>query len=174
MTNSKAFTLIELLVVVAIIGILAAVGVVAYNGYTASAKDIAIKSQHKNIAKFIQYELTKCSMGESFIEFKETLGQTKWYCNYGNDWATVSQLSQGFRRYFGYQSAYKGNLKNVISGSNACCSGGNTPGNHDIGAVAQGTMSYSDWLKAGSPNKIIITTILIDGTKYTTEIIKGW
>ena len=36
--NRKAFTLIELLVVVAIIGILAAVGVVAHNGYTHSAK----------------------------------------------------------------------------------------------------------------------------------------
>ena len=36
--KSKAFTLIELLVVVAIIGALAAVGVVAYNGYTSAAK----------------------------------------------------------------------------------------------------------------------------------------
>ena len=43
----NAFTLIELLVVVAIIGILAAVGVVAYNGYTASAKKKAVETNFK-------------------------------------------------------------------------------------------------------------------------------
>jgi len=47
MKNKNAFTLIELLVVVTIIGILAAVGVVAYNSFTASAKKNAIKSNFK-------------------------------------------------------------------------------------------------------------------------------
>ena len=46
MVSRKAFTLIELLVVVAIIGILAAIGVVAYNGYTNAAKKNAVKTMH--------------------------------------------------------------------------------------------------------------------------------
>jgi type IV pilus assembly protein PilA len=63
MKNNKGFTLIELLVVVAIIGILAAVGVVAYNGYTKSAKINASKSNQGAVTKYLAAEIQKCNIG---------------------------------------------------------------------------------------------------------------
>ena len=56
-----------MLVVVAIIGILAAVGVVAYSGYTSGAKKSAAKSNQGSIVKYVAAELKKCDLGETTV-----------------------------------------------------------------------------------------------------------
>ena len=63
--KNKGFALIELLVVVAIIEILAAVGVVAYNGYTGAAKVASTKTIHAQTVKYMSAESQKCSLGET-------------------------------------------------------------------------------------------------------------
>ena len=60
--NKKGFTLIELLVVVAIIGILSSVGVVAYNGYTAGAKESACKGNFRTLVKSVYENIMWCEL----------------------------------------------------------------------------------------------------------------
>ena len=90
--NNKGFTLIELLVVVAIIGILAAVGVVAYSGYTKGAKKSAVKSNQAAIIKYIAAELKKCEIGETDVMVK---GSSKLVCSNRKSGTNVSTAVNG-------------------------------------------------------------------------------
>ena len=98
MKNNKGFTLIELLVVVAIIGILAAVGTVAYQGYTSGAKKNATKSNHASVTKYIAAELAKCNMGESLV-MKNTAG-TGYDCDNADLSASAASALADFKNAY--------------------------------------------------------------------------
>ena len=61
--REKGFTFIELLIVVAIIVILAAVGLLAYDGYTKGAKRNSAEILCKQIIKEVKTKWASCQSG---------------------------------------------------------------------------------------------------------------
>ena len=91
----KGFTLIELLIVVAIIGILAGVGIPMYNGYMLDAKINATDSKHKVITNFIAANLMRCSSGVQSIKLKRSNGEYNVSCS-----QTPQNLATAFAIHF--------------------------------------------------------------------------
>ena len=103
--NKKGFTLVELLVVVAILGVLAAVGIVSFGGYLGSAKENASRANQLIAFKFIQTSIMKCSMGSELI-IKRSFDTNTSILRYSSnlcplvDSKNAQELMQAFHNHF--------------------------------------------------------------------------
>ena len=117
-TLQKGFSLVELLVVVAIIGVLAGVGIVGYQGYTDSAKERVSIANFNSVKRFVETELTLLNNNiqttSAAINAFSTncAGTTTSFDNAADNTANnLGAFLQGIQCYFeitnGYGSAFK-------------------------------------------------------------------
>ena len=144
--KNKGFTLIELLVVVAIIGALSSIGVVAYNGYTKSAKAKTSASNYAKINKALIIEFMKCELDTSATIF------SNHKCSNSNA-PTISNISGFITNDLKMSNPYGSTLIN----KSPC-----TQGSISISSPSKGNYSVSFY---SAPQKKIITTNM--GTTWT-------
>jgi prepilin-type N-terminal cleavage/methylation domain-containing protein len=155
----NGFTLIELLVVVAIIGILAAVGTVAYNGYTQSAKVNAVKTQHKMMIKSVNAELMKCELGAEKI-----MAEQQWCSNAHKTQYICNNITEYNRHGLKLKNPYPG----AYQSDQFQCRGNVPSSDRDLGKI-----TYNNMGGPGSLRVIIcLKTRCNDPSNRFTEMVK--
>ena len=149
--KQNGFTLIELLVVVAIIGILAAVGVVAYNGYTSSAKNNVVKQNHKTIVSSILLDLTTCEIEGQIDRLTSISGATKSYnCFVGFDQGIIDNHFKNLGLKNPFVKSSRSRASEILWDEKAVIAGnGKTIGN-TFAVSYNNILSIKTYLKDGS------------------------
>ena len=176
----------ELLVVVAILGVLAAVGIVAYSGYLAKAKKTQITSQHNMIANFIRMKISECVFGADYFLTGKYGNEVQNNCNeyfeLFSERSDVYNAEGGDIFYFHFHrdNGYKNILEKyyqgddpsrsigISTGWNENISAGHAskPGYTGIAPFGKSNLSGGDtlykWCPALTSGIVVVTSLIID------------
>ena len=150
----KGFTLVELLVVVAILGILAAVGIVSFGGFLGTSKANASKTIHKNVVSFMSVSILQCSIQDTVKLLTDEGELYDYNCNgSGNKYPLKDSLILHFRGS-GIVNPYDGKL-NIDNYS----------------SDGLGKTAINNWSQDGVSG-YIISTMYKNGESVLKDIIK--
>jgi prepilin-type N-terminal cleavage/methylation domain-containing protein len=123
----KSFTLIELLIVVAIIGILAGVGIPMYNGYVQQSKIATLESNFDEFVKFMKVKMISCEISDTVKLNHESDGMRSVQCP-NSAWEMAWALKGHFQyedwkmiypeEWYAHMSPYLVNLNNKVCRQN--------------------------------------------------------
>jgi type II secretion system protein G len=156
--DSTGFTIVELLIVIVVIGILAAIVIVSYNGITNSARETTIQNDLTNAKKKIMlykventtYPTDATQLNSAVVSASksayDTVGNNLYYC-----YNRVTDEFAFGARTISNTSAYVinslGGLQKVpnVTGDVVCQSIGLTAWNDPNGYISNGYNSSSGW-----------------------------
>lgn len=138
----KGFTLIELLIVVAIVGVLAAVGIPAYNNYINNAKVASAETNHSRIVSMMTALAAECTINGGVAVFKNANGaDSNVQCSGANNFVNAFEdhcAGTGFT--------------NPFSSGNACEARAGNPSADGMTAISRSGSVHTIVTDIGSSN----------------------
>ena len=168
--NQKGFTLIELLIVVAIIGVLAAVGIPMYNGYIANAKINTVKNTHKQVVKLFNTSLATCAGGAKLSLNKYNCEKWTDLCSKDDNNNPMTGHEFGGGQYIGRHFQCAGTKNPYIKSEWGVDGGGCSDNSCSNKNINTGMTIYSAMKRSGNNSYILILSKLSDTETVTTTI----